>query len=169
MDDEQLHAIAAESEETRANRAALQQKLAVLQSGKQILHEHSGTSHMAHLDLSSQTDDTLTAMRPTARAPAQSQTKFTRPRTPGARTRINTTPSTKGQSGVNDLAAHLQAASLTPPQSAPSSRVSSRSRHDSLNGSPPRSGSAKKTEARRSLAKRVGVPPAMDMETDGEL
>ncbi|KAF2831259.1 P-loop containing nucleoside triphosphate hydrolase protein [Ophiobolus disseminans] len=42
MDDEQLHAIAAESEEIRCGRLSLQHKLEVLSSGKQILHEHMG-------------------------------------------------------------------------------------------------------------------------------
>jgi hypothetical protein len=42
MDDKQLHAIAAESEEVRHERSSLQKKLVVLQSGKQILYEHIG-------------------------------------------------------------------------------------------------------------------------------
>ncbi|KAH7408337.1 dynamin-1 [Phaeosphaeria sp. MPI-PUGE-AT-0046c] len=52
MDDEQLHAIAAECEETRTERGALQQKLAVLQSGKQILYEHIGMFRHSLLDTS---------------------------------------------------------------------------------------------------------------------
>lgn len=168
MEDEQLHAIAAESEENRAQRAALQQKLAVLQSGKQILNEHIGTSFMEQVYQSSQSYNTCTAMRPTARAPTKPDNRPTRPRTPETRARKNTA-TTKGQGEVNDLASQLQTAVLTPPPSAPSSRVSSRSRHDSVNGSPPPSMSAKKLEARRFLTKRVGLPPAMQMETDEEL
>jgi hypothetical protein len=42
MDDEQLRAIASESEETRSERASLKQKLGVLESGKQVLFEHIG-------------------------------------------------------------------------------------------------------------------------------
>lgn len=44
MDDEQLQAIAAESEDVRFERDALQKKLEVLQSGKRILYEHIGKS-----------------------------------------------------------------------------------------------------------------------------
>jgi len=44
MDDEQLHAVAAESGEVRCERLALQQRLEVLRSGKQILCEHMGES-----------------------------------------------------------------------------------------------------------------------------
>jgi hypothetical protein len=42
MDDEQLRAIASESEEIRSERASLKQKLSVLESGKQVLFEHMG-------------------------------------------------------------------------------------------------------------------------------
>jgi hypothetical protein len=42
MDDEQLQAIAGECEEVRCEREDLRKKLQVLQSGKQILHEHIG-------------------------------------------------------------------------------------------------------------------------------
>jgi hypothetical protein len=45
MDDEQLHSIAAESEEVRYERDALRKKLEVLQSGKRILYEHIGKLH----------------------------------------------------------------------------------------------------------------------------
>jgi hypothetical protein len=42
MDDEQLRAIASESEEIHTERLALKQKLSVLESGKQVLFEHIG-------------------------------------------------------------------------------------------------------------------------------
>jgi hypothetical protein len=42
MDDGQLQAIAGECEEVRCEREDLREKLEVLQSGKQILHEHIG-------------------------------------------------------------------------------------------------------------------------------
>jgi hypothetical protein len=42
MDDEQLRAIASESEEIRSERASLEQKLSVLESGKHVLFEHMG-------------------------------------------------------------------------------------------------------------------------------
>jgi hypothetical protein len=42
MDDEQLRAIASESEEIRNERASLKQKLSVLESGKHVLFEHMG-------------------------------------------------------------------------------------------------------------------------------
>jgi hypothetical protein len=42
MDDEQLHVIAAESDDVRSERSALQEKLEVLIAGKQILYEHIG-------------------------------------------------------------------------------------------------------------------------------
>jgi hypothetical protein len=42
MDDEQLHAIAAESEDAREERLLLKSKLDALKSGKQILYEHIG-------------------------------------------------------------------------------------------------------------------------------
>jgi hypothetical protein len=42
MDDEQLHVIAAESDDVRSERSALQEKLGVLIAGKQILYEHIG-------------------------------------------------------------------------------------------------------------------------------
>jgi hypothetical protein len=42
MDDEQLQAIAAESEDVRCERDTLRKKLEVLQSGKRILYEHIG-------------------------------------------------------------------------------------------------------------------------------
>jgi hypothetical protein len=42
MEDEQIQAIAAESEETRDKRTALRKKLSVLQSGRQALYEHKG-------------------------------------------------------------------------------------------------------------------------------
>lgn len=44
MDDEQLHAIAAESEEMRQECEALRKKLNVLQSGTRVLREHIGKS-----------------------------------------------------------------------------------------------------------------------------
>jgi hypothetical protein len=42
MDDEQLFAIAAESEEIRSERTMLRAKLESLQSGKKILYKHIG-------------------------------------------------------------------------------------------------------------------------------
>lgn len=55
MDDEQLQAIAAESEDVRFERDALRKKLEVLQSGKRILYEHIGKSRQrparqSHID-----------------------------------------------------------------------------------------------------------------------
>jgi GTPase SAR1 family protein len=44
MDDEQLYAIAAESEDVRYERSSLRKKLEVLQSGRQILYKHMGKS-----------------------------------------------------------------------------------------------------------------------------
>ncbi|EAT88305.2 hypothetical protein SNOG_04545 [Parastagonospora nodorum SN15] len=47
MDDEQLQAIAAESEDVRCERDTLRKKLEVLQSGKRILYEHIGITEEA--------------------------------------------------------------------------------------------------------------------------
>lgn len=55
MDDEQLYAIAAESKEVRYERSSLKQKLAVLESGKQILYEHIGKS-VVHTHKASSSD-----------------------------------------------------------------------------------------------------------------
>jgi hypothetical protein len=48
MDDEQLRAIASESEEIRSERVSLKQKLSVLESGKQVLFEHIGEPSTMH-------------------------------------------------------------------------------------------------------------------------
>ena len=50
MDDEQLRAIASESEEVRNERASLKQKLSVLESGRQVLFEHIGMIFSLHPD-----------------------------------------------------------------------------------------------------------------------
>jgi hypothetical protein len=49
MEDEQLYAIAAESEEVRRERAALRKKLHVLKSGKQALYEHIGKADYSRI------------------------------------------------------------------------------------------------------------------------
>jgi hypothetical protein len=49
MDDEQLHAIAAECEEVRDERSHLRKKLEVLETGKKILGEHIGKLERTHL------------------------------------------------------------------------------------------------------------------------
>ena len=59
MNDEQLSAIASESEDIRHERATLKQKLSVLESGKQVLYEHIGknsepTTYVTRSDVSNQ-------------------------------------------------------------------------------------------------------------------
>jgi hypothetical protein len=86
MDDEQLHAIAAESEGVRYERSSLQKKLQVLQSGRQILYEHIGrfvhpldmkirSNHCPHstttFDSSSSTHATKSRATAYAAAPGQ--------------------------------------------------------------------------------------------------
>ncbi|KAF1912524.1 dynamin-1 [Ampelomyces quisqualis] len=116
MEDEQLYAIAAESEEGRRQRAAWLKELHILKSSKQVLCEH-------------------TAMTPITHAPAPTQTSNMRPRTPETRLAKDSTRAEK-QAGVETLTPQFNSLVVTPPHSGANSRDPSRSRHDSATGTP---------------------------------
>ncbi|KAH3968584.1 hypothetical protein HBH70_134870 [Parastagonospora nodorum] len=154
MDDEQLQAIAAESEDVRCERDTLRKKLEVLQSGKRILYEHI-------------------AMRPITRTLAPKQTKETGPHTPVPQVQQEAAGITEEafQRKMNGSISKLNGLAVTPPPSGPNSRQPSRGRHDSIHGTPAFTGSAKKPSPRR-WAPPVPVDlfgPEAQAESDGEL
>ncbi|KAH4162878.1 hypothetical protein HBI37_130850 [Parastagonospora nodorum] len=152
MDDEQLHDIAAESEEVQYERETLRKKLEVLQSGKRTLDEHI-------------------AMRPTTRIPAPKLTKETRPHTPVPQVQQQATGITEEafQHKMNDSLFTLNGLAVTPPPSGPNSRQPSRGRHDSIHGTPAFTGSAKKPSPRRWSPPVDLFGPEAQAESDGEL
>jgi hypothetical protein len=154
MDDEQLYAIAAESEDARDERSSLKKKLDTLKSGKQILHEHMGKC----IEQSDTKADLIhmTAMRPSIQVKTSTQdvphiVKTTTPYTPNPRKtdQSNSSVEKARQGAMTDLTAKLNNLIVTPPPSGSNSRASSRQRVDSLFGTPSLNASARKRSPRR--------------------
>ncbi|KAE8822844.1 hypothetical protein PTNB73_09636 [Pyrenophora teres f. teres] len=142
MDEEKLSAIASESEEIRHERATLEQKLSVLEPGKQVLFEHI-------------------AMRPTTRTTTKPATSSIRPSMAPSRShKPNSRQDEQKRRDVkqdsdDELSCQLDNLVVTPP-SPVSAPVRSRPRVDSGTATP----TPKKQSRRRSP---FGWPPSYEV------